>query len=76
MLNGLRGEWWSCRLTEDVSERNDSSVIKKKKQLQMALWQRLLADQETHLLFLGVWPDCISHPPLQLGVAFWPSSSQ
>lgn len=35
----------------------------------MALWQRLPADRELHLLFLGTEPDCISQPPLHLGVA-------
>lgn len=42
----------------------------------MALWQRLPADCELHLLFLGTGPDCISQPPLRLGVALWPPLNQ
>lgn len=42
----------------------------------MAPWRRLPADHELHLLFLGMEPDCISQPPLQLGVALWPNPSQ
>ena len=42
----------------------------------MALWQRLPADRELRRLFLGTEPDCISQPPLQLGVALWPHLSQ